>query len=293
MNNVLIGCGQITWPKVPEEQVLAEIAQAGYAGAPAGPSNGRTPQETSALFAQFGLQPAPGYFAPEFWKVEQEAEILSAAREYARYTRALGLTEMYVATGGFGSYVTARGLTRAQVSGHVTPADGMSDAEWTQFARALTLASAITLEEGVASCFHNHVGSVIETRAEIDRLLSLVDRSVVFLGPDTGHLAWAGADPVQFCRDYASSIKTMHLKDINADVLRQGVAAGWDYGAFSEHGIWTELGTGAVDFPAIFAILEQAGFSGWLIVETDVTQLPSALESALISRSYLREQLGM
>jgi hypothetical protein len=42
-----------------------------------------------------------------------------------------------------------------------------------------------------------------------------------------------------------------------------------------------------------FAILEQAGFSGWLIVETDVTQLPSALESALISRSYLREQLGM
>jgi inosose dehydratase len=76
-------------------------------------------------------------------------------------------------------------------------------------------------------------------------------------------------------------------------VLRQGVAAGWDYGTFSAHGIWTELGTGAVDFPAIFAILEQAGFSGWLIVETDVTQLPSALESALISRSYLREQLGM
>jgi hypothetical protein len=153
MNNVWIGCGQITWPKAAEEQVLAEIAQAGYAGAPAGPTKGRTPQETSALFAQFGLKPAPGYFSPDFWKVEREAEILSAAREYARTTRALGLTEMYVATGGFDSYVTARGLTRAQVSGHVTPADSMSDAEWTQFARALTLASAITLEEGSGELF--------------------------------------------------------------------------------------------------------------------------------------------
>jgi inosose dehydratase len=89
-------CIDRLWPdhlaeSVPEEQVLAEIAQAGYAGAPAGPSKGRTPQETSALFAQFGLQPAPGYFSPDFWKVEREAEILSAAREYARYHTRVGV----------------------------------------------------------------------------------------------------------------------------------------------------------------------------------------------------------
>jgi hypothetical protein len=41
MQNVLIGCGQITWRNVPEEQVLSEIAQAGYAGAQASPSKAR------------------------------------------------------------------------------------------------------------------------------------------------------------------------------------------------------------------------------------------------------------
>ncbi|HEV2065317.1 MAG TPA: TIM barrel protein [Thermomicrobiales bacterium] len=91
-----------------------------------------------------------------------------------------------------------------------------------------------------------------------------------------------------FCRDYASDIKTTHLKDIDPEVLVEGVASGWDYSGFSTHGIFTELGEGLVDFPAVFAILKDAGFQGWVVVETDVTQKPTALESATISRNYLR-----
>ena len=71
-------------------------------------------------------------------------------------------------------------------------------------------------------------------------------------------------------------------------MLDEGVAAGWDYGTFSEKGIWTELGDGYLDFPALFGILEEAGFAGWIIVETDVTQLASPLDSAIVSRDYLR-----
>ncbi len=136
--------------------------------------------------------------------------------------------------------------------------------------------------------FRNHVGSFIETRAEIDRLFALVDRSLVFQGPDVGHLAWAGDDVVAFCRDYAEDIKTIHVKDIDPKVLAEGVANNWDYSSFSEHGIFTELGEGLVDFPAVFAILKDAGFQGWVVVETDVTQKATALESATISRDYLR-----
>ena len=116
----------------------------------------------------------------------------------------------------------------------------------------------------------------------------LVDRSLVFLGPDTGHLLWAGDDPVQLCRDYAASIKTMHLKDINASVVEEGVSKGWDYDTFSQRGVFTEVGQGGVDFPAIIDILRERGFTGWLLAETDVTQQPTALRSAQISRDYLR-----
>jgi len=297
MEGIQIGCGQITWieftpggvrRRASEEQVLAEIAQAGYQGAPAGPRGGRSAEEVVELYSRYGLKPAPGYLGGDFWREDQREQILDRARHLARFTREVGCTELYVAAGGFGSYVTPSGKTRNQVAGHVRPEDAMTDAEFEQFTRALNLVGEITLEEGVRSCFHNHVGSVIETREEIDRLFSMVDRELVFQGPDIGHLAWAGVDPVQFCRDYADSIKTMHIKDIDPEVLKEGVEQEWDYGAFSRNGIFTELGEGFVDFPAILDILKNAGFEGWVIVETDVTQKPTALESATISRNYLK-----
>jgi len=288
MNSILIGCGQITWRGMPEEQALAEIAQAGYAGAPAGPKAGKSAAEVIATFAGYGLQPAPGYLGADYWDKAQEENILQRARDYAAFAQEAGCTELYVAAGGFNSYVTKRGLTRNQIAGHVKPEDAMSDAEFAQFAKVLNQVGEITLAQGVKSCFHNHVGSTIETREEIDRLWRLVDPNLVFMGPDTGHLAWAGADVIQFCRDYAGSIKTMHIKDVNKQVMDEGVAAEWDYRTFSDKGIWTELGQGCVDFPAVFQILNDAGFRGWIIVETDVTQLPTPLESAIVSRNYLR-----
>jgi inosose dehydratase len=289
MGNLKIACGQITWGRqTPEEQVLTEIAQAGYEGVPAGPRGGRSAEETLALLGRYGLKPAPGYLGAAFWDSSQQEQILERARQLAGFARQVGCTELYVAASGFNDYITTGGETRNQVSARVRPEDGMTDAEFELFARTLNLVGEITLEQGVRSCFHNHVGSTIETREEIDRLFSLVDRDLIFQGPDIGHLAWAGVDSVAFCRDYADSIKTLHIKDIDPRVLKEGVEKQWDYAAFSENGIFAELGEGCVDFPAIFQVLRDAGFEGWVVVETDVTQKPTALESATIGRDYLK-----
>jgi inosose dehydratase len=296
MEGILVGCGQITWHTLtqaglkvttPEEQILAEIAQAGYDGAPAGPKADRSAEETVALYRSYGLKPAPGYLGAEFWRVDQQEEILERARRLASFMRLVGCTELYVAASGF-EHVTASGKTRRQVAGHVSPEDGLADEEYQQFADTLNRVGEATLQEGVYSCFHNHVGTVIETRAEIDRLFSLVDREVIFMGPDTGHLAWGGVDVVEFCRDYAGSIKTMHLKDIDPEVMQKGREKKWDYKTFSDHGIFAELGEGFIDFPAVFDILWGVNFQGWLITETDVTQKATPLESVTISREYLK-----
>ncbi len=281
MEGLRIACGQITWRQAapPEEQILAEIAQAGYEGVPAGRAD-RPAREMLDLYARFGLQPAPGYLGAAFWEREQAAAIVEQAGRLARAMRELGCAELYVAAN----------LTpeRRAVAGHVRPQDALPEDGYRQFAETLNRVGEATLAEGVRACFHNHVGSFIETREEIDCLFSLIDRELVFQGPDLGHLAWAGADVVQFCRDYADSIKTLHIKDIDPAVRAEGVARGWDYRAFSDGGIFTELGAGMVDFPAVFAALGQAGFRGWVVVETDVTQRPTALESATISRDYLK-----
>lgn len=301
MRNFHIGCGQITWhvinwqrpaaEHISADQMLAEIAQAGYEGAPAGPSPNQSTATILAGLRQHDLKPAPGYLGADFWDPSKEMEILEKAHAFGEFNQAAGIGEVYVAPGGFDTYVTGRGLTRRQVAGHVQPEDAMTDEEFAQFASVLNRVGEITLAYGVKSCFHNHVGSTIETGAEIDRLFSLVNRELVFMGPDTGHLLWGGVDVLDFCRKYAASIKTIHIKDVNEAVLKEGVAANWTYSQFSEAGIWTELGEGCIDFPALFALLDQAKFDGWVIVETDVTQLATPLASAIASRNYLRKIL--
>lgn len=276
----MIGCGQITWRGLPEDDALRDIATAGYEGAPAPLGTGETPQELVERFTAFGLKPAPPYFSARFWDASAEQEILGQAQDVARFVRAVGCTDLYVAAPGTPE--------RREIAGHVRAEDAMPEADVDQFAKVLSAFGRITLDEGVSTCFHNHVGTVIETADELDRLLARADEAAVFLGLDTGHLAWAGADAAAICRQYADRITTLHLKDVDDAVRREGAAAGWDYGTFTSRGIFAELGEGSVDFPAILADLEARDFDGWLIVETDVTQKPTARESATISRDYLR-----
>lgn len=293
MAEFYVGCALNTWKNVPapaldwEEVALREVGQAGYAGAPTIVGVGQSPAETVARYARYGITTAPGYFGGTFQASERRAAIVEEARHHARFMREVGCTELYVAADG-GNYVTRRGKTRRELAGQITPEDALPDDEFARCAALIDETGAVALAEGVRACFHNHVGTIIETRAEMDRLLALTDPGHVFVGPDTGHLAWAGDDPVAFCRDYAERIKSVHLEDCHADVIAQGRAEGWAYPDFVRHGVFAELGEGCVDFPAIFQLLREEGFTGWVIAETDRTRRAPALESATVSRAYLR-----
>ncbi len=282
-----LGCGAITWRGVPEDEVLGEISDAGYAGAPWSARDGRTADDIRALYQRHGLIAAPGYFGSNFWDADKRDEHVATARRYAEISQQLGMTEIYIADGGFNSTAPS-GRTRREAVAHVRPEDALPDKEFDVMIETLQAVGEALLDKGVRACFHNHIGTFVETEDEIERLLGATDPEVLFLGPDTGHLAWAGVDVLEFARRHASRIKTMHLKDIDMAVRATGAAAGWDYRTFEDNAIWTEIDEGDVDFGALFGILDGAGFNGWLIVETDVTQLSSPRESATVSRENLR-----
>lgn len=289
--NLTLGCGQITWHRSPregptEDSVLADIASAGYDGAPwVGAEHDAA--DIRAALQRHGLAPAPTYLGADFWDPSQRAAHVESARTLARRSRELGLTELFVAAHGF-DFETSLGRTRWQAAAHSLPGDSLSDQQFGELVRTLQAVGEAALEFGVRACYHNHGGTVVEREDEIERLLDATDPEVLFLGPDVGHLAWAGIDVVAFARRHAARIKTMHLKDVDAEVRAQGAAQGWDYEAFERAGIWTEIGTGSVDFPGLFGVLDEHGFEGWLIVETDVTRLSSPRESARVSRENLR-----
>ena len=90
MEKWLIGCGALTWPReMDRDQVWAEIMEAGYDGLPVSPDLG-TPDEVLARCTQFALKPAPGHLAGDFWKPEEEEDILARAASYGAFTHTVG-----------------------------------------------------------------------------------------------------------------------------------------------------------------------------------------------------------
>lgn len=295
--NIRIGCVPLQWNQFqraepdayPRDRVLREVAQAGFEGLSSGPQGDKTPSEVSKYLKSFNLAPAPGYVGGDWWKPEEAAKSIERAAHSAKFLSEMGVHECFISSGGFGGFSSRRNSkSRWELAGQVQPEDGMDEAEWKIVADTVNRIGAAMMQSGVRACYHNHVGAVVETRAEMEKLIELTDRDCVFLGPDTGHLYWAGADPVAFFRDYAPLIKSVHLKDASEEVRAEGVAKGWNYGQFSDAGLWRELGEGDIDFAAIFEILRAQDFDGWALSETDVTQKQTPLESAQISRKYLQ-----
>lgn len=136
------------------------------------------------------------------------------------------------------------------------PRDG--DVDLDGVARAVEHASA----RGFEPVFHHHMGTRVQTPAEIERLLDGTD---VALLVDTGHLAAGGGDPVRALRDWRGRVRHVHVKDVRLGVLRDAPdwSSAWRAGAFCE------LGTGDVDLEAFLAALVAGGYDGWLVVEQD------------------------
>ena len=154
-------------------------------------------------------------------------------------------------------------------------------------------AAAAIVAEGVRPMLHPHVGSAIEVENEIDTVLQGVPDSILGFGPDTGHLTWAGMDAAKIMSRYSTRIGAMHLKDVHADQVRESKAAGASYheatrGKFT---VWTEPGRGDIDLPSALATLPSS-FNGWIVIEVDVPEAPTNLESTKISAAWIAKQFG-
>jgi inosose dehydratase len=135
------------------------------------------------------------------------------------------------------------------------------DVELDGIARAVDRARG----RGFAPVFHHHMGTRVQSRAEIERLLEGTDVGLLL---DTGHLAAGGGDPTRALRDWRERIEHLHVKDVRLDVLRS--APDWD--AAWRGGVFCELGAGGVDLEAFFS--ELRGYSGWIVVEQDWVPAP-------------------
>jgi inosose dehydratase len=184
--------------------------------------------------------------------------------------------------------------SRTARAGRIREEDGLTPDEWDAFAqRAERVAAAVRDATGLRTVFHHHGAGYVETPREIDELLSRTDRDLLGLCLDTGHLMFAGGDPVAALAAYGDRIRHVHFKDCDPALAAQSRVEEWDYHASVRRGIFCELGRGMVPFRGVLDALHATGYAGWIVVEQDVLPgLGTPAASAARNRAYLR-RLGV
>ena len=179
---------------------------------------------------------------------------------------------------------------RTQNAGRVTPEMGLSDSEWQIFAEgAEKVAAAVKKETSLRTAFHHHCAGYVETPAEIEKLMSLTDPTLLGLVFDCGHYRFGGGNPVEGLKKYAQRVWHFHFKDYQPEFGKQGIQEGWDYFKSVSAGVFCELGKGDVNFPALLEELNKIGYEGWGVVEQDVLPgMGKPKESAKRNREYIR-----
>lgn len=175
-------------------------------------------------------------------------------------------------------------------TGRITPAMSLDDAGWDVYTSgAMRVAEAVKRETGLRAALHPHGATYVETPAEIERFFALTDPDLVGYVIDTGHCALGGGDPVSMIHKYAERIWHVHFKDFDPDKLAQADDNRWGYQHLVGQGMFSELGQGSIDFPAVRDVLSAIGYEGWLVVEQDVLpEMGTPKESAARNRAYLR-----
>ena len=142
----------------------------------------------------------------------------------------------------------------------------LDDDQWATLLANLDRLAAIAADRGLLAVLHPHVGTMVETRAEVDRVLA---GSAIPLCLDTGHLLIGGTDPLELAKAVPHRIAHTHLKDVDAALAAKVQSGELTYTEAVRAGMYTPLGAGDVDIAGIVSVLRDNGFSGWFVLEQD------------------------
>ena len=158
---------------------------------------------------------------------------------------------------------------------------GFTDAGFKSVANFVEKWAVRAHELGMASSFHPHGGTYIETPRETKILMSLLSEKVS-LCLDVGHWLVGGGDPVAAAREYGKRVTHVHVKDVSGEVLQKmknKEVPNMGY-AVDELKLFVPAGTGLLKVRELFIALEESGFSGWLMSEQDTAWEPTEEKSA-------------
>ncbi|MGI9232602.1 MAG: myo-inosose-2 dehydratase [Woeseiaceae bacterium] len=263
---ISLGINPITWSNddlqhvganISLESCLSETAAAGFDGIELGHKFPRDAKILKPVLDKHGLALVSGWYSGRLLDRDAKTEI-AAMESHAKLLSAMGCDVLIFAevTGCIHSDIGARLSQRPKIA-----AD-----DWQSFGKRMSEVAKVAEGYDLKLCYHHHMGTVVQSDADIDALMQQTSDDVYLL-LDTGHAYFAGADPVHLAQQYADRIGHLHCKDIRTKPMRRCVNRDGSFLDAVLDGAFTVPGDGCIDYAGVFSALDD--YSGWAVVEAE------------------------
>lgn len=293
-SKVKLGIAPIAWTNddMPDlgaentfEQCISEMALAGFTGCEVG---NKYPRDTKVLKKALklrGMQICNAWFS-SFLITKPYEEVEKDFIEHITFLKEMGAKVVGISEQGHSIQGTDLSIFDDKYV--------MNDEEWDMLCSGLNKLGKVAKDMGITLTFHHHMGTVVQTAEEIDRLMENTDPELFNLLFDSGHLAYCGEDYMAVLKKYIGRIKHVHLKDIRPEVVAEVKKNGLSFLEGVRMGTFTVPGDGAIDFEPIFKVLEENDYEGYVLVEAEQDPAKAnPFEYAVKARKYIREKSGL
>jgi inosose dehydratase len=271
--------------EIPFEQCVSEMALAGFKGSEVGNKYPKDPAVLNKALGLRGLTICNAWFS-SFLTTRPYAEVEAEFIQHRDFLHAVGARVIGAAEQGH----SIQGLDLPVFD----QKPSFTDAEWTRLTEGLDKLGRRAQEKGMTLTYHHHMGTGVQTAAEIDRLMEHTTPGLLDLLFDTGHLVFAGEDHLAVLKKWGKRIKHVHLKDVRPAVVAKIKAEKKSFLTAVKSGAFTVPGDGSVDFVPVFQALRDLAYQGWWVVEAEQDPaLANPLEYAIKARSYIRAKAGI
>ncbi len=242
------------------EQCVSEMALAGFEGTEVGNKYPKDPQQLKKALELRQLQIASAWFS-SFLTTRPFQETEEAFIKHRDFLHEMGAEVIVVSEQG--RSIQKEDVPLFEAKPH------FNEEEWERLAEGLNLLGELAHEKGMNIVFHHHMGTGVQTKDEIDKLMNITDEDKVSLLFDTGHLYLSGEDPLDVLKLHLPRIKHVHLKDVRDNVAAQVRQEKTPFLEGVKEGMFTVPGNGDIDFGPIFETLAHLDYRGWMLVEAE------------------------
>lgn len=266
--NARIGINPLTWSNddLPQlgadislETCLTQAREAGYSGVELGHKFPRDAATLGPLLRAHQLALVSGWCSLHLLERDADAEFV-AMQDHFTLLKALGCETMVVAE--------VTGCIHSDRRARLSSRPCLAPEAWPRFGRRLTDLAQLMRRSGLRLAYHHHMGTVVQSGEDIDRLMAHTGAAVELL-LDTGHLTFAGDDPQRIAAAYGERIAHVHCKDVRAEVLRRTLNRDSSFLDAVLQGVFTVPGDGCVDYARLVPQFGKSGYKGWWVVEAE------------------------